>query len=117
MTPDFAFPLATAMTAPNEPGRASALLFAHGTMTLRYYAPRGHDAQTPHDQDEIYVVASGSGTFECDGVRKPFVAGDALFVAAGIDHRFLDFTEDFGTWVIFYGATGGEASAEERSEP
>jgi len=28
----------------------------------------------------------------------------------GVEHRFIDFTEDFGSWVIFYGPQGGEAS-------
>ena len=40
-------------------------------MKLRYYAPRGTDAQTPHDQDELYVVASGRGTFVVGGQRVP----------------------------------------------
>jgi hypothetical protein len=28
-------------------------------------------------------------------------AADALFVAAGTEHRFEDFSEDFATWVVF----------------
>jgi len=31
-----------------------------------------------------------------------------LFVPAGIEHRFENFTSDFATWVIFYGKEGGE---------
>jgi hypothetical protein len=34
---------------------------------------------------------------------------DFLFVAAGDEHRFVEFTEDFSTWVLFYGPEGGEA--------
>jgi len=34
--------------------------------------------------------------------------GDLLFVPAGIVHRFEDFTDDFATWVMFYGPEGGE---------
>jgi len=36
------------------------------------------------------------------------VAGDVLFVAAGVEHRFSKFTDDFATWVFFYGPQGGE---------
>jgi hypothetical protein len=25
-----------------------------------------------------------------------------------MEHRFEDFTEDFATWVVFYGPEGGE---------
>ena len=38
-------------------------------------------------------------------------AGEALFVPAGVEHRFEDFTPDFATWVFFYGPEGGEAAA------
>jgi hypothetical protein len=29
-------------------------------------------------------------------------------VPAGVEHRFEEFSGDFGTWVIFYGPEGGE---------
>lgn len=34
--------------------------------------------------------------------------GDLLFVPAGVEHRFGPFTDDFATWVLFYGPEGGE---------
>ncbi len=37
------------------------------------------------------------------------VLGDRQqFVAAGVEHRFSKFSEDFSTWVFFYGPQGGE---------
>lgn len=102
------FPQAEARVAPLPPGRASALLLAHGSLELRWYAPTGVDSQTPHTRDEVYVVASGSGWFRRGTERFRFAAGDALFVAVGVAHRFEDFTPDFGTWVMFYGPEGGE---------
>ena len=106
--PRVVVPLAVARDAPLQPGRQSALLLAHGTMELRWYAPSGTDMQTPHRQDEIYIVASGSGTFLCGEERHPFGPGDALFVPAGVPHRFEEFSPDFATWVIFWGPDGGE---------
>jgi mannose-6-phosphate isomerase-like protein (cupin superfamily) len=97
-----------ARVAPIEPGRASALLFQHGSLTVRYYAPRGEDYQIPHTRDEAYVIAGGTGFFRHGGERVPFRTGDLFFVAAGVEHRFEDFTNDFGTWVLFYGPDGGE---------
>ncbi len=102
------FPVARAAETAPEPGRISALITARGRMQLRWYAPRGTDAQTPHTQDEIYVVVTGSGWFRRDDTRTPFGPGDAIFVPAGEAHRFEDFTEDLGVWVIFYGPEGGE---------
>ena len=77
-------------------------------MELGYYKPVGVDEQQPHDQDEIYIVQSGSGTFTREEEQIPFSTGDALFVAAGVKHRFVDFTNDFAAWVVFYGPPGGE---------
>ena len=84
------------------------VLLEHGTMELGYYRPAGTDPQQPHTQDEIYVVQSGSGTFICGEERHPFEPGEALFVPAGVVHRFEDFTADFAAWAIFYGPEGGE---------
>jgi len=84
------------------------VLLEHGTLELGYYRPRQVDGQSPHGKDEIYVVRAGSGTFVVEDERQPFAAGDALFVPAGITHRFEDFSDDFEAWVIFYGPEGGE---------
>lgn len=79
-----------------------------GTMVLELYRPRDTDDQQPHTQDELYFVASGTGTFVCGEERVTFEAGDALFAAAEVEHRFEDFSDDFETWVVFYGREGGE---------
>ena len=85
-------------------------LFRHGTLLVKYYAPRGNDPQTPHTRDELYVVAQGRGIFFDGTSRRPFVPGDLLFAAAGTPHRFEEFTNDFGVWVMFYGPENGEAT-------
>lgn len=80
----------------------------HGTMRLGLYAPRGEDRQGPHEQDELYIVVAGSGSFVKNGERRAFGPHDAIFVEAGADHRFLDFTDDFAAWVVFWGPKRGE---------
>lgn len=83
-------------------------LFEHGSLEVEYYKPDKVDHQKPHDRDEIYVVISGTGFFVNGDQRHAFEAGQVLFVPAGVVHRFEDFTEDFATWVFFYGPEGGE---------
>jgi mannose-6-phosphate isomerase-like protein (cupin superfamily) len=83
-------------------------VFKHGTLSVEFYKPDKADIQQPHDRDEIYVIATGSGTFNNGGMLWTFKPGDFLFVPAGVEHRFEKFTEDFSTWVFFYGPTGGE---------
>jgi mannose-6-phosphate isomerase-like protein (cupin superfamily) len=82
--------------------------FKHGTLSVGLYAPRGSDPQEPHTQDEVYIVMSGTGEFLAGGDTETFGPGDVLFVPAGMEHRFLNFTNDLAVWVIFYGAEGGE---------
>jgi mannose-6-phosphate isomerase-like protein (cupin superfamily) len=95
---------------PGPDGKRFAEVFTHGTLSVEVYAPRGIDPQQPHRRDEIYVVIRGSGVFFCGAERMRFGPGDLLFVPAGAEHRFEHFSEDFATWVIFYGPDGGEAA-------
>jgi mannose-6-phosphate isomerase-like protein (cupin superfamily) len=92
-------------------GKEFATLFRHGTLEVELYRPRGVDRQKPHTRDEVYVVVTGSGVFLNGGRRQPFGPGEVLFVPAGVEHRFEDFSDDFVTWVFFYGPEGGEAGS------
>lgn len=92
----------------NEKGFPSFPVLKHGSLLVKVYAPRDADAQTPHTQDEIYVVARGHGEFVCGDARKTFRETDLLFVPAGTIHRFENFSDDLTLWVIFYGPEGGE---------
>lgn len=83
-------------------------LFTHGTLSVEVYKPNEKDLQQPHEKDEVYLVISGKGDFYSSGKTVKFQKGDFLFVPAGIEHRFENFSDDFSTWVIFYGPKGGE---------
>jgi mannose-6-phosphate isomerase-like protein (cupin superfamily) len=91
-----------------SPGKEFITLFQHGTLEVEVYKPEKVDRQKPHSRDELYVVISGSGFFVNGAERQPFEAGEALFATAGVEHRFEDFTDNFATWVFFYGPEGGE---------
>jgi mannose-6-phosphate isomerase-like protein (cupin superfamily) len=51
------------------------------------------DLQTPHTFDEVYHVLSGSADIEIDGIHHPISAGQAVVVAASVDHRFHGYDE------------------------
>jgi hypothetical protein len=87
---------------PPPGGNRFAPVFEHGSLLVEIYAPRGRDPQQRHTRDE-YV---------CRDARQKFGAGDVLFAAAGVEHRFENFTDDFAVWVIFYGPEGGEAGGD-----
>lgn len=72
-------------------------------MTVEYFAPKKIDEQQPHKQDEIYIIASGNSDFYRNGETMQCKKGDVIFVPAKMEHRFINFSDDFATWVIFYG--------------
>jgi mannose-6-phosphate isomerase-like protein (cupin superfamily) len=88
-----------------------AVLFRHGTLEVGVYRPVKVDDQKPHTRDELYVVIAGTGTFVNGGDRRVFGPNDVLFAAAGAEHRFENFSDDFLTWVFFYGPHDGECPA------
>ena len=81
---------------------------AGGSMSVEVYAPKDEDLQQPHTQDELYFIHSGTGQLTINGQCFDATAGDAFFVATGVAHRFENFSNDFVTWVVFYGPQGGE---------
>jgi mannose-6-phosphate isomerase-like protein (cupin superfamily) len=83
-------------------------VFEHCTLAVEVYKPEKIDLQQPHSRDEVYIIITGSGEFVNNGERSQIKTGDFLFVPAGIEHRFENFTNDFSTWVLFYGPEGGE---------
>jgi len=99
---------------PGPKGERYVELLRHGTLSVELYAPREHDPQEPHTRDEVYVVVEGSGRFRNGKERRRFAPGDLLFVPAGVEHRFEEFSDDLAVWVIFYGPEGGEAATTRR---
>ena len=78
-------------------------LLEFGDLEVEYYQPNKIDKQTPHKRDELYVIAAGSSSFVRENEIYHVETNDVLFVKAGETHKFIDFTDDFATWVVFYG--------------
>ena len=58
----------------------------------------------------VFFIAPGPLTFDL------FERGEVLFVAAGVEHRFENFSDDFSTWVLFHGPEGGEEQHGHRDD-
>ena len=69
----------------------------------------GSDPQSPHTEDEIYVVTRGSATLWTPTGAAPMGPGDVAFVPAGEEHRFVDILEDFAVVVVFGPAENSRA--------
>lgn len=77
--------------------------FEKGAFKLEFFAPRGTDYQTAHEQDEFYFIVKGAGVLVIEEKRFEYAAGDALFVPKNTAHHFENFSGDFAAWVVFFG--------------
>ncbi len=58
------------------------------------------DRQSPHEDDEVYVVLEGRGTLEVEGQQVELHEGHAVFVPAGAEHHFVGY-EQLSVLVLF----------------
>jgi mannose-6-phosphate isomerase-like protein (cupin superfamily) len=78
-----------------------------------YSIPAGQpDEQTPHTEDEIYVVTAGRAAIDSGGSRAAVGPGAVIYVPAGEEHRFTDVTEDLALLVFFAPAEYARADAD-----
>ena len=61
----------------------------------------GMDRQTPHHEDEVYYVIRGRARFKAADQDHEISPGSVLFVAAEVEHRFYDITEELAVLVFF----------------
>jgi len=67
-----------------------------------YVLPVGAtDTQRPHHEDEMYYVIRGRARFRAGEEIAEVSAGSVLFVAAEVEHRFYDITEELAVLVFF----------------
>lgn len=73
----------------------------------RYVVPAGGtDPQTPHDEDEVYVVTAGRASIRIGDDEYPVERGDVVLVERHVDHQFFDVREALETLVVFAPAEG-----------
>ena len=59
------------------------------------------DSQTPHTEDELYVVMSGRARVTVGDDTRDVGPGSIIFVAAHVEHRFHDIEERLVLVVAF----------------
>jgi mannose-6-phosphate isomerase-like protein (cupin superfamily) len=86
------------------------LTVPHLSAGLYVLDPGDEDTQSPHTEDEIYVVMSGRAQMTVEDDDRPVGPGSLIFVAAGVPHRFHDVTERLVLVVAFGPAEGSRAA-------
>ena len=76
-----------------------------------YVLPVGtRDTQSPHTEDEVYVVLRGRSQFSAGEETRSVGPGDTIFVPAGMPHRFHDIIEELRLIVVFAPPEGSSAA-------
>jgi mannose-6-phosphate isomerase-like protein (cupin superfamily) len=63
--------------------------------------PNASDSQSPHNEDEVYVVLRGRARFRCGDSTSMVEPGDLLFVKAREPHKFEEVTDELVLAVFF----------------
>ena len=69
----------------------------------------GFDDQSPHSEDEIYVVTADRATIVTSLASARVSPGSVILVPAGEEHRFTEVTEDLALLVVFGPAYGSRS--------
>jgi quercetin dioxygenase-like cupin family protein len=75
----------------------------------------GTDDQSPHTEDEVYVVTGGRARISTPGATVDVVPGSVIFVPADEEHRFVDIAEDLTLLVVFGPAFGTRSETPDRA--
>ena len=70
------------------------------SMSLYALPAGGTDPQSPHTEDEVYRLVSGSATIAAGQEDRPVTAGSVVYVAANVPHRFHSIREDLKVLVF-----------------
>jgi mannose-6-phosphate isomerase-like protein (cupin superfamily) len=89
--------------ASEVPAEPWAEVVRSGALSAGVYrvAAGAADGQSPHDEDEVYVVTAGRAELDVDGTRTAVRPGSVAYVPSRVPHRFVDVTEDLEVAVVF----------------
>lgn len=96
---------------PDNTGAIYVAQFASSDLSVGTYSLRAgaEDPQSPHTEDEVYVVTTGRARFTGGDRTVDVGPGSVLYVPAGEPHRFHDIAENLTVLVLFAPAEGTRA--------
>lgn len=59
------------------------------------------DMQSPHDEDEVYVVLTGKARMRLGDEERSVGPGSLLYISATTEHSFFEIEEDMTLLVFF----------------
>lgn len=85
-----------------EQGDKSYLeLLSEDSMRVELARYPNPEPKTPHKEDELYVILSGSGTAHVGSETYDVNEGDVVYVDRGVSHDFFDIEDEITAIVVF----------------
>jgi mannose-6-phosphate isomerase-like protein (cupin superfamily) len=108
-----AFELTTLETERAGSGRAYLEFLRVPALSVGLYTLEAGaaDGQSPHTEDEVYVVMAGRGRIAVGGEVREVGPGSVVYVAATVPHRFHDISERLEILVVFAPAEYSQAGS------
>ena len=104
-TVDDGFDLTAALGALEREGHDFAEVYRSPSESLSLTVARWQagslDDQAPHTEDEVYHVVAGRARLLIGDRSMDVVPGSVAFVAAGVEHRFVEIAEDLEVLVFW----------------
>lgn len=93
-------------------GRLYHEFLRESSMSLGLYVlpAGGEDPQSPHGEDEVYVVTAGRARIRVGDEDRDVGPGSVVFVPARVPHRFHSIASELTVLVLFAPAEGTVAA-------
>ena len=62
------------------------------------------EPKTPHKEDQLYYIISGSGTASVGAETFTIEEGDVVYVEKGVQHDFYDIDDEMVALIVFAGS-------------
>lgn len=85
------------------------------SMTAAAWPAGAIDDQSPHAEDEIYLVVRGAARLRVGEEETPVGPGSIAYVPALVVHRFVDITSDLAVVVVWSPPRGSRPSVTDIS--
>ena len=84
--------------------RSYAELLSEESMRVELARYPNPEPKTPHKEDELYVILSGTGVVHVGSETYEVSEGDVVYVEQGVEHDFSDIEDEITAVIVFAGS-------------
>jgi mannose-1-phosphate guanylyltransferase len=90
----------------NQENKSYVEVLSEESMSVELAHYPNPEPKTPHNEDELYVILSGSGMVHVGSETHDVNEGDVVYVEQGVEHDFFDIEDEITALIVFAGFQG-----------